>query len=336
MEYTQIGRSGLRVSRQILGAMNFGAATDRETSGQIINEALDAGINAIDTADCYSHGLSEEIVGETLAQNGRRDDVVIATKFTTHMGQGPNDWGQSRYHIVQACEASLRRLKTDRIDLYQAHWMDMVTPLEEMLRALDDLVRQGKVRYIGVSKFACALIAEAALLARQYGWTPLTSEQPPYNILDRSIERELVWTCKRYGLGIIPWGPLASGILSGRYRRGNIPKDSRSAQHGIGPTRMSKGALKAVEALLPLAEGKGVTLAEFSLAWLLHQPGVSAALIGPRTPEHLHSCLKAVDVKLSEADLKAVDEINPPGHSLSAYHSENVDARLRKDIFGNP
>jgi len=129
MEYTQIGRSGLRVSRQILGAMNFGAATDRETSGQIINEALDAGINAIDTADCYSHGLSEEIVGETLAQNGRRDDVVIATKFTTHMGQGPNDWGQSRYHIVQACEASLRRLKTDRIDLYQAHWMDMVTPL---------------------------------------------------------------------------------------------------------------------------------------------------------------------------------------------------------------
>jgi len=334
MEYTQLGRSGLRVSRLILGTMNFGAATDRETSKRIINEALDAGINAIDTADCYSNGVSEEIVGETLAESGRRDEVVIATKFTAHMGQGPNDWGQSRYHIMQACENSLRRLKTDHIDLYQAHFMDMVTPLEEMLRALDDLVRQGKVRYIGVSKFACALIAEAAMLARQYGWTPLISEQPPYNILDRSIERELVWTCKRYGLGIIPWGPLAYGLLSGRIRRGKIPSDSRSAKSGISPTRMTKEALRAVEKLIPLAETKGVTLAEFAIAWLLHQPGVTAPLIGPRTPEHLHSCLKSLEIKLTDDDLKAVDEINPPGHSLSAFYAENVDAKLWQDVKG--
>lgn len=333
MEYTQLGRTGLRVSRFILGAMNFGAAADEATSKQIIGEALDAGITTIDTADCYGRGVSEEIVGAALSENGRREEVVLATKYTTHMGQGPNEWGASRYHIMQACEASLRRLNTDRIDLYQAHWMDHTTPLDETLRALDDLIRQGKVRYIGVSKFACALIAEAAMLAERFGWTRFVSEQPPYHILDRTVERELVWTCKRYGMGIIPWGPLAYGMLSGRWRKGQpIPEDSRSAKGGLSSTRHTPEAMDAVEKLIPLAESKEATLAQFSLAWLLHRPGVTAPIIGPRTTEHLHSSLKALEVKLTEEDMKAVDEIVPPGACVSQFYSENTYASLRRDL----
>lgn len=333
MEYTQLGRSGLRVSRLVLGAMNFGGASDAGTSETIINHAIEAGINLIDTADCYGRGVSEEIVGSTLAKNGRRDEIVLATKFTTPMGSGPNEWGSSRFHIMQACEASLRRLKTDRIDLYQAHWMDLTTPLDEMLRALDDLVRHGKVRYIGGSKYASALIAEAACLADRYGWTRLVSEQPPYHLLDRSIENELVWTCRRFGLGIIVWGPLAYGLLSGRYRKGGeIPADSRHAGSPLSKTRHSEAAMDAVEKLIPLAASKGVALAEFSLAWLLHQPGVTAPIIGPRTPEHLRSCLTSLDVKLTDEDLKAVDEIVPPGGCVSQFYPENVYASLRRNL----
>lgn len=330
MEYRTLGRSGVKVSALCLGTMHFGGRVGEADGARIVHAAIDGGINLIDTADCYARGVSEEIVGKALAQDGKREKVVLATKVTGPMGKDPNDEGSSRYHIVRSCEDSLRRLRTDRIDLYQLHYMDMRTPLEESLRAMDDLVRQGKVCYVGCSKWAPALTAEAVMLCDRHGWARFVSEQPPYNLLDRRIENEMVWACLRHGIGIIPWAPIAGGVLSGKYAKGQPPPPgSRFKQFG---GRLNEGAVDIADALKPLAEAKGVTLAEYCLAWVMRQPGITAPISGVATKEHLASSLRAVDVTFADDELTRIDEIAPPGTAVVDYFDANVGARLRRSV----
>ena len=329
MEYRRLGRSSVRVSSLCLGCMNFGGRATEEDSIRIIRAAIEAGINFIDTANVYGIGRSEEIVGKALAEGGRRDKVVLASKVTNDMGDGPNDRGSSRYHIRQQVEGSLRRLKTDRIDLYQLHRMDLATPLEECLRAIDDLVRQGKVLYLGVSKWAPALTVEALALADRYGWTKIVCEQPPYSLLDRRIENEMIWTCLRHGIGIIPWAPIGAGILSGKYAQDAVPAGSRFKAFN---DRLTPAAVERAEALKPLAAAKGVTLAEFALAWVMRQPGITAPIIGVRTMDQLTSALKALDITFSDDDYRQINAIAPPGSAVSDYFDGNISARLRQAV----
>lgn len=330
MEYRSLGRSGVKVSALCVGTMNFGRVTEEDEAIRIVHAALDAGINFIDTADWYSAGRSEEMIGKAL-EGGRRNRVVLATKFTTPMGKGPNEGGSSRLWMMRACEDSLRRLCTDRIDLYQVHWMDLTTPLEETLRALDDLCRQGKVVYVGCSKFAPSYIAEAMMLCRQYGWVRFISEQPPYNLLDRRIENELVWTCQRFGLGIIPWAPLGGGILSGKYSRESQPPQG-SRYSSIGGNRLHEKALEIAEVVVALAKEKGVEPAVLATAWVMNQPGITAPILGPRTVEHLVSSLKALDVQITDEERKRLDEVAPPGTAVSDFYDVNVYRRLREAV----
>ncbi|MBM4045701.1 MAG: aldo/keto reductase [Planctomycetes bacterium] len=333
MEHRQLGRSGLRVSSLCLGTMNFGGLTDEPTAIRMVQEAFERGVNFFDTANVYGRGCSEEILGKAVQEGGLRDKVVLATKVVADMGDGPNERGASRYHIMQQCEASLRRLRTDRIDLYQLHIVDFTSPTDESMRALDTLVRQGKVLYLGTSKHPIALIMEGLALSERYGYERFVSEQPPYNLLDRTIENELVWTCLRHGIGIIPWAPLATGMLSGQYRSDAAPPEaSRAAKGGISAVRLHQKALAVVEKLKPLAQARGVSLAEFSLAWVINQPGITAPIFGPRTPEQLQSALKATDLKLTPDELSAIDQIAPPGTAVSNYYDGNVYARLRQEV----
>ena len=322
MEYRQLGRSGVRVSKLCLGTMNFGGRTDEAEGKRIVAEAIDSGVNFIDSADVYARGGSEEIVGKALKENGHRDDVVLATKGVATMGKGPNDRGASRYHLTRAVEASLRRLQTDVIDLYYLHITDINTPMDEILEALDILVRQGKILYVGTSKWPVPLIMEALALSERYRLPRIVAEQPPYNLTDRRIELELVWTCLRHGIGICPFGPLAGGVLSGIYRRGQ-PAPEGHHFHTLGQrdghNRYTEQSLDLVEGLIPLAEARGVTLAEFSLAWLMQRPGITAPICGPRTVEHLRSAVKACDIELTDDELARVDEIIPPGANVTDY-----------------
>jgi len=327
MQYRNLGRSGMKVSSLCLGTMNFGRVTEQDEAIRIVHTALDGGINFIDTADWYSAGTSEEMIGQALADR-QRDQVVLATKFTTPMGKGPNDGGSSRYHMIRACEASLRRLRTDCIDLYQIHWMDLSTPLDEVLRALDDLVRQGKIIYTGCSKHASAYIAEAMMLCRQAGWMSFISEQPPYSLLDRTIENEVVWTCQRFGLGIITWAPLGGGILAGKYAKDQQPPPG-SRYGAVGGNRLHQQALDIAEEVKTMASEKGVEPAVLSTAWVMNQPGITAPIIGPRTVEHVNSSLKALDVQITDEDRKRLDEIAPPGSAVSNFYDVNVYQKLR-------
>jgi aryl-alcohol dehydrogenase-like predicted oxidoreductase len=333
MEYRNLGSAGVKVSCLCLGTMNFGAATDEAASAAIIDRALDAGINFIDTADIYGKGASEEICGRAIQANGKRDEIVLATKFCGQMSDAVNDGGASRYHIVRACEASLKRLKTDRIDLYQVHFMNLSTPVEEIVAALDMLVRQGKVLYLGTSKWAPALLAEAITLAKCSGRTPFVCEQAPYNLCDRTIENELIWTCQRHGVGLIIWAPIASGILSGRYRKGQpIPADTRQGRSGVGATRFTEAAIDRVELLAPLAEARGVSLAEFCTAWVRDQPGVTAPIVGPRTVEHLDAAVASLEITLTAEEHEQIAAIAPPGQAVSNYYDSNAFGPLRKAI----
>jgi len=322
MEYRQLGRTGVRVSKLCLGTMNFGSSTKEDEARQIIDEAIAGGVNFIDTADVYARGVSEEFVGRALEHNKHRDDVVLATKGVATMGEGPNDRGASRYHLTRAMEASLRRLRTDRIDLYYLHITDIDTPIDETLDTLDVLVRQGKILYVGTSKWPVPLIMEALWLADKHGWPRVVAEQPPYNLTDRRIELELVWTCLRHGIGIVPFGPLAGGVLSGIYRKDQpAPEGHRFRTLGQrdGHSRYTEQSMELVEALMPLAEAHGVTLAELSLAWLMQRPGITAPICGPRTVEHLQSSLRACDIALTPEDLTKIDEILPPGANVTNY-----------------
>ena len=324
MEHRPLGRTGVSVSKLCLGAMMFGdwGTKDHDESIRIIHRALDAGINFIDTADVYSAGESEEIVGKALA-GGRRDDVVLATKFHGAMGEDPNQQGNSRRWIIREVEDSLRRLGTDWIDLYQVHRPDPGTDIEETLGALTDLVHQGKVRYLGSSTFPPSVIVEAQWAARDRHLQRFVCEQPPYSILVRGIEAEVLPTCARYGIGVIPWSPLAGGWLSGRYRKDADQQAPFSAARRRLAQRFdlslpaNQRKLEAAEALAQLADEAGLSLIELAIAFVLNHPAVTAAIIGPRTMEQLESQLPAADVVLDPALLDRIDEIVPPGINLN-------------------
>ena len=316
MEYRNLGRAGVKVSPLCLGCMNFGWRTEEAESIRIIHAALDAGINFLDTANVTARrGKAADTPGT--APLRRRDEVVLATKFWAPMGQGPNDKGGSRYHIVRQVDACLKRLNTDRIDLFQIHRPAADTPIDETLSALTDLVRQGKILYIGTSTFPAWRLCESLWVSELKNLERFVSEQPLYNILDRHIEWEVLPFCASHGIAIIPWSPLSAGWLSGKYRKGQpLPQDSRAASNYWmvnQENELGKQKLDQVEQLVGVAQQCEVTLSQFALAWLLHRPGVTAPIMGPRTMEQLEDNLKALDVHLTPEVMKRVDEIVRPG-----------------------
>lgn len=315
MEYRSLGRTGMQVSNLCLGCMTFGGKTEQDEATQMVDRFIDAGGNFLDTANVYNRGVSEEMTGKALAC-GKRDKVVLATKVHGKMGDGPNDSGNHRYHIMAQCEASLRRLSTDHIDLYQIHRPQSSVPIDETLRALDDLIRQGKVRYIGTSTYAPWQVIESLWASKELGLNRFVCEQPPYHILDRRIERELVPLAQSYGLGIIPWSPLAGGKLTGKYRRGETrPENSRE-----NPEVFSEGTWKALEGLEKLAQEKGCSVTAFSLAWNFSQPGITSPIIGPNSTAQLEENLSSVNVQITEEDRKRVDELVKPGMHVEDYY----------------
>lgn len=325
MEYRSLGRTGVKVSPLCLGCMMFGGKTSPEDSYAIIDRAIDAGINFLDTANVYARGNSEKVTGEALKRNGKRVQIVLATKVHGRMADDdPNAAGNSRRHLIEQCEASLRRLQTDYIDLYQIHRPQSDIPLDETLRALDDLIRAGKVRYIGTSTFAAWQVMESLWIAKELGLNRFICEQPPYHILDRRIERELIPMARTYGIGIIPWSPLAGGLLTGKYNRDTLPPaDSRFANAANDArlrARMTNDLFAVVDGLQPLAQAKGSTLSQLALAWCMQQPGITSPIIGPRTMEQIEDNLGALTVTISADDRAAIDALVPPGRMVSPFY----------------
>jgi aryl-alcohol dehydrogenase-like predicted oxidoreductase len=325
MEYKNFGRTGVKVSPLCLGCMNFGGRQNEAESIRIIHEALDGGINYLDTANVYGHeplkfeigrGRSEQIVGKAL-KNGKRENVFLATKVHYEMGSDPNARGNSRRHIIEQCEASLRRLETDYIDLYQLHGSNNDIPIDESLRALDDLIRAGKARYIGTSGFAAWELMEALWVADRHGLNRFVSEQAPYNLLDRRIERELIPMLQTYDLALVPWAPSAGGFFSEKYQREiSAPQGSRYEAFWRGFYRENFDQKKQVfdlqEAVLEMAKERNVSGYAFALAWCISQPGVTSPVIGPRTSEQLADSLTALQIKLTDDDVKKLDQVGPP------------------------
>ncbi|MFE2420996.1 aldo/keto reductase [Streptomyces hokutonensis] len=337
MHYRTLGRTGIKVSPYCLGAMMFGAIgnPDHDDSVRIIHRALDAGINFVDTADAYSRGESEEIVGKAL--KGRRDNVVLATKAHLPMGDDPNERGNSRRWLVRALENSLRRMQTDHVDLFQIHRPDPDTDVEETLSALTDLVRAGKVRAVGTSSFPASDIVEAQWVAERRGLTRFRTEQPTYSILNRGIEREVLPVCERYGMGTLVYSPLAGGLLTGRYRKDGRPDTHRSA---FGFKHLAdEGRLDTVEQLIALAEKAGLPLTHLAMAFAIAHPGVTSAIIGPRTMAHLEDLLAGAETVLSDELLYQIDELVPPGTDVGtldmAYAPQAIQrTSLRRRALG--
>ena len=323
MRYRTLGRSGLKVTPLGLGADNFANPLPEATAHAILDCAVAGGINLIDTADSYAGGESERIIGRWLRARGNRHAVVIATKVHYPTGPGPNDRGNSRRHILAACDASLRRLQTDYIDLYQLHRPSPEIPVEETLYALDMLVRAGKVRYIGTTTHPAWQVMEALMVSQLHGWTRPVSEQPPYNLLDRRIENELTPLALQYGLGLLPWGSLAAGILVGRYQDASAPPpDSRAAlRGGIYAERVTPRGVAAGRRFVAMAEAAGVSPAQLGLLWVKEQPGVVAPLYGPRTVAQLEYVLPILEMTLSNELRQACDTINPPGSVIANFHN---------------
>ena len=327
MEYRPLGRTGVSVSQLCLGAMMFGAFgnSDHDDAIRIIHKALDAGINFIDTADVYSAGESEEIVGKALA--GRRDEIVLATKAHMPMDKDPNARGNSRRWIIREVENSLRRLSTDPLDLYQVHRYDPDTDLDVTLGALSDLIRAGKVRYAGHSTWPVSAIVEAQWTARDRGLERFTTEQPPYSMLIRTVELDVLPTCARYGMGVLSYAPLSGGWLSGRYRSGGSAQGPHAAMRPASRFDMSlpenQRKLAAAGQLGELADKAGITLIEMAIAFVLRHPAITSAIIGPRTMEHLESQLTAASTVLSDDVLDQIDEIVPPGITISPSESNS-------------
>jgi aryl-alcohol dehydrogenase-like predicted oxidoreductase len=317
MKYRFLGKTGLKVSELCLGAMTFGREADEATSRRILDRFIEAGGNFIDTADVYTQGASEEIVGRWL-KGKNRDDFIIATKVRFPMGQGPNDAGLSRKHILAGVEASLRRLSTDYIDLYQVHCWDGSTPLEETLSTLNDLVRSGKVRYLGASNYSGWQLQKAIDLSRHTGWEAFTCLQPLYNLLDRSLEWELLPVCQNEGLGIIPWSPLRGGWLSGKFRRGMSapPEGTRvkiAEEQGWSESWSAynnEHTWSVLDALFAVAKAVDKAPAQVAINWLLQRPGVTAPIIGARTLEQLESNLGATGWALSEAHMTQLNQVS--------------------------
>jgi aryl-alcohol dehydrogenase-like predicted oxidoreductase len=319
MQYRTLGGTGIQVSSYALGAMMLGGMGNQDVDEctRIVHTALDAGINFVDTADRYSQGVSEEVLGKAI--KGRRDEVVLATKFNGPMGEDPNMRGNSRRWIMQAVEGSLRRLGTDHIDVYQAHRPDPETDLEETLSALTDLVRQGKVRAIGTSTFLPSDLVRAQWISSTHGYERFRTEQPPYSILNRGIEREVLPLCQDFGIGTLVYSPLSGGMLTGRIRRGQEVDTFRA---GFGFKYFAdERRLDAVEALVALADEAGVKLAHLAMAFAIAHPGVTSAIIGPRTMPHLEDLLAGADLRLTDDLLDRIDEIVPPGTDVSLMDS---------------
>ena len=305
--------------------MNFGWGTEGDEAIAIMHRALDAGLNFWDTADVYNRGNSETVVGKAL--QGKRDEVFLATKVHGKMGDLPNDEGNSRLHIIKGCEDSLRRLNIDHIDLYQIHRPQNDIPIDETLRALDDLITSGKVRYIGTSTFAAYQIVESLWASEKLGINRFVCEQPPYNLLDRRIERELLPVCQSYGLGVIPWSPLGGGMLTGKYKRDEAaPEGSRFADGKFRGKPVSDATWSVVEGLRALCDEKNVKMDAFALAWVGAQVGVTSPIIGPNSMEQLEANLLALDVEISDEDNARVDELIEPGTSVAEFYNADWKA----------
>ena len=323
MDYRYLGRTALKVSPLCLGTMMFGGETDEATAKRIIDKAFDQGINFLDTADVYHSGKSEKVVGRAIAE--RRDGWVVATKFGYHFGQRPNESGQSRKWIIQAVEASLRRLGTDYIDLLYFHRASPGEPLEEGLRAVGDLIRQGKVRYYGLSNFRGWRIAEVARLAEGIGMDPPAASQPLYNLVDRTAEVEQLPAAGHYGLGVVPYSPLARGVLSGKYAVDAEPPPDTRAGRGdrrIHQTEWRPESLRIAQIVAEHAAERGTTSVAFAIAWVLSNKLVSAAIAGPRTEAQWDGYLPALDVEIGEQDEALVDGLGPPGHTSTPGYSD--------------
>ena len=335
MEYRVLGRTGVNVSPLCLGTDNFADPTPEEEASQILNTALDAGINLIDTGDVYADGEGEKIIGRTLKARSDRHKVIIATKvdhgqrrpgFTLDEltpESGPNDHGHSRLNIIRSCENSLKRLQTDYIDLYQVHRHSPDIPIDETLAALDNLVRSGKVRYIGCSTHPAWAVMESIMVSELKGYARYVSEQPPYNLLDRRIENELIPLCERHGLGIITWAPMAMGVLAGRYTNADeYPENSRAAlRGGFYADRVTKRGIEVGIEFTKIAEREGISAAQLAILWSKDQPGITAPLIGPRTMKHLEPLLPVLEMSLSDDARAACDDMVPPGSCVANFHN---------------
>jgi len=330
METRSLGRTGVQVSQICLGTMMFGGRSDEAESLRIIDHALGSGVNFVDTADVYAGNESERIVGKALADGARRQNIVLATKFNFPQGEDVNARGVSRRHLVEACEASLRRLRTDWIDLYQMHRCSADVPIDETLRGLDDLIRAGKVRYIGGSMFPSWRIVESLWVAKELGLNRLVCEQPAYHLLDRTAEREVIPAAQSFGLAIIPWGPLCGGLLTGKYRRDQVVSDARwqggKDNFGRAATPLAWDVLDLLRAM---AEEKGCTVSQLALAWCGAQPGVTAPIIGPRTVEQVDDNLGSVKVRLDPEDFARIDALVPPRGVAVRYYDEAAGTDFR-------
>jgi aryl-alcohol dehydrogenase-like predicted oxidoreductase len=304
--------------------MNFPEPSGETESIEIINRALDGGINFIDTANVYNRGESEKIIGRVLKETGSRNDIVLATKVYGRMGDGPNDNGVSRYHIVKSCEDSLRRLQTDRIDLYQLHRPGLTVPQDETLRAFDDLIRDGKVRYIGCSTHPAWMVMESLSISEDLGIARYISEQPPYSLLDRRIENELVPLAQKYDLALLPWSPLAGGILAGRYSADeSYPEGSRAARMEWFTSRVNQAGIDVAGNMSKMAKERDMTTSQLALLWVKDQPGVTSPIIGPRTLDHLEDSMGIMNKTLDVADVPLFDELVHPGNAVADFHNTN-------------
>lgn len=320
MEYRRLGRSGLKVSSLVLGTMNFGNPTSKEEAFRMLDRAMDAGINLLDCADVYAEGESERILGESLTRDGKREKVFITSKVYMPTGPGPNDRGNAKHHILENCEKSLRRLKTDYIDIYFLHRTDFGVPQEESLEALDLLVRQGKVRYIASSTHPAWRVVEALWISDRHHYPKFICEQPPYNLLDRRIENAMIPMCRAYDLGMITWSPLAQGVLACRYKDPKkLPKGSRATRKSVYAERITQKGIEVSFKLAQRATEKGCSVAQLAVAWVLNQPGITSAIIGPKTLKQFEELLPSMDVELDKSDFKFCDVLVPPGTYVSNH-----------------
>jgi aryl-alcohol dehydrogenase-like predicted oxidoreductase len=323
MEYRVLGRTGVRVSALALGTANFADPTPEDEARRILERAVDAGINVIDTGDSYAKGEAERIIGRALKATGLRTQVLVATKVFPPTGPGPNDRGNSRLHILKACEESLDRLQTDHIDIYFIHRFDPDTHQEETLATLDDLVRSGKVRYVACSTHPAWRVMEALAISDRRGYARYCCEQPPYNLLDRRIENELVPLCLEHGLGLFPWSPIAQGVLTGRYANAEaFPEGSRAAYRGgIYAERINPAGIEVGNRFVSLAKEAGIPPIQLAVLWVKDQRGITAPIIGPRTLDHLEDLLPVGDMRLSDHLRQACDELAPPGSMVANFHN---------------
>ncbi len=336
MEFRNLGRTGIKVSPLCLGTANFADPTPEDEAFQILERATEAGINLIDTANSYAGGKSESFIGNWLSESGKRDQVILVSKVHYPLGAGPNDRGNSRLHILRACEDSLRRLKTDWIDIYLMHRPSPDLAVEETLGALDNLVRQGKVRYAGCSTHPAWQVMEALMVSETRGLVRYILEQPPYNLLDRRIENELVPICQKYGFGVVAWSPLAMGVLSGRYvTASDYPQESRAAlRGGIYAERVTARGIEVGKRFCRLAQEFNFQAKQLAVLWVKDQPGITAPLLGPRTLEQLDDFLPVAEMSLSHELREACDVLVPPGSAVADFH--NSAAWMKMKIGDGP